>query len=116
MQQQPRDLLRSHTADIRRPRWGQHESDLGNLVTTVHDDTATDQQAEAAAIAFIDAWCRHPVYRKTARYGLILWTLRYRPELADNLAAFDAHVQKLGHADTAAWYASYTGSVERVAA
>ena len=91
-----RELLKAHTVDIRRPNWGQHESALGRLVTTAHDSDASDDQAEAAALAFLDAWGRHVVFRKTARYGLILHTLRHRPELADKVAAFSEFVDQVG--------------------
>ena len=53
-----RDLLKRHTADIVRPRWGQHEAALGNLVTTAHDPEATDEQAEAAARQLVAAGAR----------------------------------------------------------
>ncbi|WP_264885716.1 hypothetical protein [Dietzia sp. NCCP-2495] len=36
------------------------------------------------------------MYRKTARYGLILHTLRHRPELADKVAAFGVVVDGVG--------------------
>lgn len=104
-----RDLLKAHTADIVRPRWGQHEAPLGDMVTAVHNPDVSGDQAEQAALAFLDHWGSHPVYRKTARYGLILHVMRDRLDPADvRPAAFDAHVQQLRYADTADWYRAYT--------
>ena len=100
-----REMLQRHTADIVRPRWGQHEAALGNLVTTVHDPDASDAQAEAAALAFLEEWGGHVVYRKTARYGLILHTMRHRPEVADKVHAFSAYLRKrTDYDDIVDWY------------
>ena len=111
-----RELLQRHTADQIRPRFDQHEAAIGNLVTTVHDPDATDEQAEDATVAFLDDWYRHPVYRKCARYGLILWTMRHRPELAEKVTAFDEYVRtRLGHTGIGDWYAKYTGTTPQPA-
>lgn len=104
-----RDLLRAHTADLVRPRWASYQDAIAHLVTTVHDLDASDDQSEQAALAFLDHWGSHPVYRKTARYGLILHVMRDRLDPADvRPAEFDAHVQRLRYADTADWYRAYT--------
>lgn len=104
-----RDLLKRHTADIVRPRWEQHEAALGNLVTTVHDPDATDEQAEAAALAFLDDWGSHVLYCKTARYGLILWVMSDRPEVGDKVDAFSTYLLKRTDYDGIAdWYSRYT--------
>ena len=104
-----RDLLKRHTADIVRPRWGQHEAALGNLVTTAHDPEATDEQAEAAALAFLDDWGGHVTYRKTARYGLILWVMSDRPEVADKVHAFSGYLRmRTDYDDIVDWYWRYT--------
>ena len=111
-----RELLQRHTADLIRPRWEQHKVALGNLVTTAHDPAATDAQAEAAALAFLEEWGSHPVYRKCARYGLILWTMRHRPELAEKVTAFDEYVRtRLDHTGIDGWYAKYTGTAPKPA-
>jgi len=110
MQQQTRELLKAHTADLIRPRYDQSQAAIALLVTTVHDPDATDAQAEDAALAFIEAWGGHPVYRKTARYGLVLHTMRHRPEVADKVTAFSRHVNsRLRYAGGIEdWYATYT--------
>lgn len=103
-----RDLLKAHTVDLIRPRWEQHKAGIGHLVTTAHDPNASDEQAESAALAFIDGWGAHPVHRKTARYGLILWTMRHRPDLADKVAAFSEVVDRMGvtSGGLEGWYAA----------
>ena len=111
-----RELLQRHTADQIRPRFDQHEAAIGNLVTTVHDPDATDAQAEDAAVAFLDDWYRHPVYRKCARYGLILHTLRHRPDLADRVSEFSEYLRaRLDHSGIDGWYAKYTGTAPQPA-
>lgn len=107
-----RQLLQEHTADLIRPRWEQHKVGLGNLVTTVHNEEATDAQAEVAALAFLEEWGGHPVYRKTARYGLILYVMRDRPETWLRIAKFSEHVQRLNYADIGDWYRNYTGGCD----
>lgn len=103
-----RSLLKSHTVDLIRPRWEQHKATLGDLVTTAHDPDASDEQAEDAALAFLEDWSRHPVYRKTARYGFILHALRHRPELAGQVAAFGEVVDRVGATSGGleGWYAA----------
>ena len=111
-----RELLRRHTADLIRPRWDQHKATLGDLVTTAHNPAATDTQAEEAALAFLEEWGRHPVYCKTARYGLILHVMRDRLNQFDvRPGRFDTHVKRLGYAATADWYAQYTGTTPQPA-
>ncbi|MBB1034618.1 hypothetical protein G6031_09480 [Dietzia sp. CQ4] len=107
-----REMLQFHTRDLVHRRWGTWQAAPEALVTTAHDPDATDEQAEAAALLFVEEWSRHPVYCKCARYGTILHTLRHRPELADKVKAFSAAMDRVG--DTAGgiegWYANYTGA------
>ena len=105
-----REQLKEHTSDLIRPRWDQHKVTLGNLVTTVHDPDASDAQAEAAALAFLEEWGGHVVYRKTARYGLILHTMRHRPEVWEKAAAFDDYARsRLDRDGLEGWYRHFTG-------
>ena len=105
-----RERLKEHTNDLIRPRWDQHKVTLGNLVTTVHNPDASDAQAEAAALAFLEEWGGHVVYRKTARYGLILHTMRHRPEVADMVDSFDKRIRHhLGYDGLECWYRHFTG-------
>lgn len=104
-----RELLKRHTADLIRPRWDEHKAPLGNLVETVHDPGASDEQAEVAALEFLEDWGGHIVYRKTARYGLILWVMSDRPEVGDKVYAFSAYLRKRTDYDGISdWYARYT--------
>ena len=106
-----RELLQRHTSDMVRPRWDNHQQAMRGLVSSAHDPATSDEAAEASALAFVLDWSGHPVYRKTARYGVILHTLRHRPELADLVEAFSAVVDKVGNTSGGieGWYADYTG-------
>ena len=113
-----RELLKAHTADqTGRFRQAGSPDELYDLADTAHDPDATDEQAEAAALAFLDAWYPNPVSRKSARYGLILHTLRHRPDLAGRVDEFSAYLSaRLGHDGIEAWYANYTSHGQRAAA
>lgn len=108
---QVRAALRAHTADqVGRVRYLGTADELYDLADTAHDPEATDEQAEAAALAFLDAWYPNPVNRKSARYGLILHTLRHRPDLASRVDEFSAYLRdRLSHDGIEAWYDKYTG-------
>ena len=106
-----REMLQAHTIDQIRPGYPNGMDALDHLTVAAHASEVTDEQAEAAALAFVLDWSGHPVYRKTARYGVILHTLRHRPELSELVEAFSAVVDKVGNTSGGieGWYADYTG-------
>ena len=106
-----REQLKEHTSDLIRPRWDNHKQSMRGLVSAAQDPETSDEAAEAAALAFVLDWAGHPVYRKTARYGVILWTLRHRPEVADLLDQFSEVVDRVGvtSGGIEGWYRNYTG-------
>ena len=107
-----REQLKEHTADLIRPRYDNHQAAIAHLVTTVHSPEASDEDAEAAALAFLDNWGGHVVYRKTARYGLILHTMRHRPEVWEKAAAFDDYARsRLDLDGLEGWYRHFTGVI-----
>lgn len=109
-----RQLLQEHTSDMIRPRWDNHQQAMRGLVSAAQDPETSDEAAEAAALAFVLDWAGHPTYRKTARYGVILYTLRHRPEVAELVEAFSEVVDNVGRTSGGieGWYRNYTGGCD----
>lgn len=107
--------LRAATADLAdHPHI--HDAALAAFVSTAHDDAADDTAAAAAAQQFVDSWHRHPVQRKSARYGLALHALRDRPENADRVVEFDEMIRRTHGESFDEWHHHYRASLDEHAA
>lgn len=81
---------------------------IADLVSAIRTPAEySDDDVARFAQQFLDAWNRHPNYRKCARFGLVLHALRNDPANAAHLDRWNRHVSQLGYRDFADWHHQY---------